>query len=72
MQELQIQKFQNKEATVMFKLLKNKKGQGMVEYILIIVLVVIVVIAGLKLFGGNIKKMFDTSNQQIQSEAMSR
>jgi len=55
----------------MFKFLKNKKGQGMVEYILIIVLVVIVVIAGLKLFGGNIKKMFDTSNQQIQSEAMS-
>ena len=56
----------------MFKILKNKKGQGMVEYILIIVLVVIVVIAGLKLFGGNIKKMFDTSNQQIHSEAMSR
>jgi len=55
----------------MFKFLKNKKGQGMVEYILIIVLVVIIVIAGLKLFGSNLKQMFDTSNQKIQSEAMS-
>ena len=55
----------------MFKFLKNKKGQGMVEYILIIVLVVILVIAGLKLFGSNLKQMFDSSNQKIQSEAMS-
>lgn len=56
----------------MFKFLRNRKGQGMVEYILIIVLVVIIVIAGLKTFGGNIKQMFNTSNQKIQDEAMSQ
>ena len=39
-------------------MLKNKKGQGMVEYILIIVLVVIVVIAGVKLFGGKVTSLF--------------
>lgn len=48
-------------------MLKNKKGQGMVEYILIIFLVVIVVIAAVKLFGTNINKMFQQSNEKIES-----
>lgn len=51
-------------------MLKNRKGQGMVEYILIIVLAVIVVIAGVKLFGNNIKQMFSNANETIETEAM--
>ena len=52
------------------KMLRNQKGQGMVEYILIIVLAVIVVIAGVKLFGSNVKQMFSKANTTIESEAM--
>ena len=51
------------------KMLRNNKGQGMVEYILIIVLVVIVVIAGVKMFGGKVNNMFQDSTQKISTEA---
>ena len=51
------------------KMLRNNKGQGMVEYILIIVLVVIVVIAGVKMFGGKVNTMFQDSTQKISTEA---
>lgn len=51
------------------KMLKNNKGQGMVEYILIIVLVVIVVIAGVKMFGGKVNAMFQDSTEKISTEA---
>ena len=50
-------------------MLKSKKGQGMVEYILIIVLVVIVVIAGVKLFGGKVNSLFEDSTNKISTEA---
>ncbi|MBR3653925.1 MAG: Flp family type IVb pilin [Elusimicrobia bacterium] len=50
-------------------MLRNNKGQGMVEYILIIVLVVIVVIAGVKMFGGKVNNMFQDSTQKISTEA---
>ena len=53
-------------------MLRNKKGQGMVEYILIIVLAVIVVIAGVKLFGKNVQKMFSNANETIESEAINK
>ena len=49
--------------------LKDESGQGMVEYILIIVLVVIVVIAGVKMFGGKVNTMFQNSTTKISTEA---
>lgn len=51
-------------------MLKNKKGQGMVEYILIIVLVVIVALVGVKLFGGNLNSLFEKANKNIETEAV--
>lgn len=51
-------------------MLKNRKGQGMVEYILIIVLAVVIVIAGIKLFGENTKKMISNANETIETEAL--
>lgn len=50
-------------------MLKNKKGQGMTEYILIIVLIVIVVVAGVKLFGGKVNSLFVDSTNKISTEA---
>lgn len=42
----------------------NEKGQGMVEYGLIIALVAVVVIAGLTLLGGKANNMFgDLTNK---------
>lgn len=52
-------------------LLKKGKGQGMVEYVLIIALVVIIVIAGVKLFGGKVNTLFEKSADKIQSEGNS-
>ena len=53
-------------------MLRNKNGQGMVEYILIIVLVVIVVIAGVNLFGGKVNSLFEDSPNKISPEASVR
>jgi pilus assembly protein Flp/PilA len=39
--------------------IKNEKGQGMVEYGLIIALVAVVVIGALVLLGGNITNIFN-------------
>ncbi|CCJ34429.1 Flp family type IVb pilin [Caloramator australicus] len=39
--------------------LKKQKGQGMVEYGLIIALVAVVVIVALTLLGGNIRNIFN-------------
>jgi len=41
-------------------LVKDEKGQGMVEYGLIIALVAVVVIAALTLMGGNLKGMLNS------------
>lgn len=50
-------------------MLKSNKGQGMVEYILIIVLIVIVAIVGVKLFGKNVNEIFTSSSEKISQEA---
>lgn len=50
-------------------MLRSNKGQGMVEYILIIVLVVIVVIAGVRLFGDKVNSLFEDSTDKISTEA---
>jgi pilus assembly protein Flp/PilA len=46
---------------------KKEKGQGLVEYALILVLVAIVVIAVLMLLGPIIGNVFSTINSSLQS-----
>lgn len=51
--------------------LMSKKGQGMVEYGLIIALVAIVVIGAIALLGGNISKIFNQTASQLVSSTPS-
>ena len=43
----------------------SKKGQGMVEYGLIIALVAIVIIAALVVLGGNVKDIFTNTASEL-------
>lgn len=45
--------------------LKNEKGQGLVEYALILVLIAIVVIAMVTGIGGKANKVFSTVNSAL-------
>lgn len=46
-------------------LVKREKGQGMTEYIIILVLIAIVAIAIVTGFGGKIKGLWQTSNNAL-------
>lgn len=48
-------------------IMKDERGQGMVEYGLIIALVAVVVIAGLTLMGGNLNGMISTVAGKVSS-----
>jgi Flp pilus assembly pilin Flp len=48
-------------------ILRNKKAQGMTEYILIIALIAVLVIGAVKLFGGKVKKGFADSANKVGS-----
>ncbi|MHB1484107.1 MAG: Flp family type IVb pilin [Saccharofermentanales bacterium] len=51
--------------------LKSEKGQGMVEYGLIIALVAIVVIAAIILLGGNLKGIFEKTASALSTAVAS-
>ena len=53
----------------MFKFLRNRKGQGMVEYILIVVVVVGLVLVGYRMFGGKVKDAFTEGADRIEKES---
>jgi Flp pilus assembly pilin Flp len=50
-----------------FKWLKGHKGQGMVEYILIVVVVVGIVFSAYKLMGGKVKAQFEKAADTIET-----
>lgn len=47
--------------------LRDKKGQGMTEYILIVVLIAVAAIFVVRTFGGKIKDLFQKSAETIES-----
>ena len=49
------------------KNLNRKKGQGMTEYIIIVVLVAIALIVAVAAFGGDIKSLFNKSEDQLEN-----
>ena len=48
-------------------MLTNNKGQGLVEYALILVLIAIVVFAALQLFGVKLNNTYETVNSGVTS-----
>ena len=53
----------------MRKMMKNQKGQGMTEYIIIVALIAIAAIGVVTLFGDNIRRMFGASVDALAGTA---
>jgi len=49
------------------KLVKNEHGQGMTEYVIILVSIAIVCIAIAVQFGGKIEELFETADAEIDT-----
>ena len=49
------------------KFMKNNSGQGMTEYVIILVSVAVVCIAIAVQFGGEIKALFETADNEIDT-----
>jgi len=49
------------------KLMKSQRGQGMTEYVIILVSIAVVCIAIAVQFGGQIKGLFETADNEIDT-----
>jgi pilus assembly protein Flp/PilA len=49
------------------KLFYDEEGATMTEYILLVVLIAIAAIGVVKLFGGQIKRLFQKSNDELET-----
>ncbi len=45
--------------------LRNEKGQGMAEYIIIVILVAIIVLVAIRLFGESVYNQFENATGQV-------
>jgi Flp pilus assembly pilin Flp len=46
---------------------RSERGQGMAEYIIIVILVAIIVLVGIKLFGKSVINQFNNATSEIQT-----
>lgn len=46
---------------------KNEQGQGMAEYIIIVILVAIIVLVAIRLFGQSVFNQFGNATQEIDT-----
>jgi Flp pilus assembly pilin Flp len=51
----------------MNNLIKNESGQGMTEYVIILVSIAVICIAISVQFGGKIKSLFETADNEIDT-----
>jgi len=49
-------------------LLRSRRGQGMVEYILIVALIALIAIVGIRIFGSKISQLFQDKANTIEQE----
>ena len=50
----------------MINLRKNRQGQGLTEYVLLVLLIAIAVFGAIKIFGGKIKGGFEKASEKIE------
>jgi len=50
----------------------NQSGQGLTEYIILLLLVSVISITAVKTFGGTVKKKLDEAEKRVNSEVMDR
>lgn len=50
-----------------FAMVGNSAGQGMAEYIIIVILVAVIIILGIRYFGSGVSQQFQNATQQIES-----
>ncbi|MCK5534430.1 Flp family type IVb pilin [bacterium] len=50
----------------MMNLRRNRKGQGLTEYVLLVLLIAIVVFGSIKVFGGKVKDGFEKASDKIE------
>ena len=55
------------ELTRFRALRKNERGQGMAEYIIIVILVAIIVLVAIRLFGKSVFNQFKNATQQVDT-----
>ena len=48
-------------------LLNNERGQGMAEYIIIVILVAIIVLVAIRFFGKSITNQFENATEEIDT-----
>ena len=68
----QRQKIRRNVKMLSFKWLKNNKGQGMVEYILIVAVVGGIVFAAYQMMGGKVKDQFERAAGEINTAHQER
>ena len=50
----------------MINLRKNRQGQGLTEYVLLVLLIAIAVFGAIKIFGGKVKTGFEKASEKIE------
>ncbi len=50
-------------------MIKNKKGQALIEYVLIIALVSVIAISAIKIFGGSIKDSITKASCELSGQS---
>ena len=54
-------------SNLLSKFSRNQNGQGMTEYVIILVAIAVICIAISVQFGGKIKSLFETADQEIDT-----
>lgn len=47
--------------------LRNERGQGMAEYIIIVILVAIIVLVAIRLFGKSVYNQFNNATEEVDT-----
>ncbi len=55
------------ENSLVKKVIRGERGQGMAEYIIIVILVAIIVLVGIRLFGKSVINQFNEATEEVDT-----